>query len=155
MAWFGDSLSSLSNLKGQIQSFTRDVLSDGIVEEIGAYTGVTVLVVVAVAFVRRECANRRAEYRLRLSDDGSALPTENGGSFNNWREYWLRRAFQVPRETIESVGSARAKGSSRRVSWNRNRRRSGLPDFEVISINKYFEYDVPSRRSDETSLAPI
>ncbi|KAL6436248.1 hypothetical protein ACFW04_004666 [Cataglyphis niger] len=34
MAWFGDSLSSLSNLKGQITNFTKDVLSDGIVEEI-------------------------------------------------------------------------------------------------------------------------
>lgn len=37
MAWFGDSLSSLSNLKGQITNFTKDVLSDGIVEEIGTY----------------------------------------------------------------------------------------------------------------------
>ncbi|GAB1864758.1 Thyroid receptor-interacting protein 11 [Camponotus japonicus] len=34
MAWFGDSLSSLSNLKGQITNFTKEVLSDGIVEEI-------------------------------------------------------------------------------------------------------------------------
>lgn len=33
MAWFGDSLSSLSNLKGQITNFTREVLSEGIVEE--------------------------------------------------------------------------------------------------------------------------
>ncbi|XP_012214535.1 thyroid receptor-interacting protein 11 [Linepithema humile] len=34
MSWFGDSLSSLSNLKGQITNLTRDVLSEGIVEEI-------------------------------------------------------------------------------------------------------------------------
>ncbi|XP_011158549.2 thyroid receptor-interacting protein 11 isoform X2 [Solenopsis invicta] len=37
MAWFGDSLSSLSNLKGQITNFTggiKEALSDGIVDEI-------------------------------------------------------------------------------------------------------------------------
>ncbi|XP_031836295.2 uncharacterized protein LOC116428606 isoform X1 [Nomia melanderi] len=34
MAWFGDGLPSLSNLKGQISNFTKEVLSDGIVEEI-------------------------------------------------------------------------------------------------------------------------
>ncbi|KAK0098967.1 hypothetical protein PV326_011991 [Microctonus aethiopoides] len=34
MAWFGDGLSSLSNLKGQITNFTKEVLSEGIVEEI-------------------------------------------------------------------------------------------------------------------------
>ncbi|EFN75134.1 hypothetical protein EAI_15541 [Harpegnathos saltator] len=34
MAWFGDSLASLSNLKGQIANFTKDVLSEGIVEEV-------------------------------------------------------------------------------------------------------------------------
>ncbi|XP_072752797.1 uncharacterized protein [Anoplolepis gracilipes] len=34
MAWFGDSLSSLSNLKGQITNFTKEVLSDGIVQEV-------------------------------------------------------------------------------------------------------------------------
>ncbi|XP_029168534.1 thyroid receptor-interacting protein 11-like [Nylanderia fulva] len=34
MAWFGDSLPSLSNLKGQITNFTKEVLSDGIVKEI-------------------------------------------------------------------------------------------------------------------------
>nr|XP_003701706.1 PREDICTED: thyroid receptor-interacting protein 11-like [Megachile rotundata] len=34
MAWFGDGLPSLSNLKGQLTSFTKEVLSDGIVEEI-------------------------------------------------------------------------------------------------------------------------
>ena len=34
MAWFGDSLPSLSNLKGQITNFTKEVLSDGIVQEI-------------------------------------------------------------------------------------------------------------------------
>ncbi|XP_024947809.1 thyroid receptor-interacting protein 11 isoform X2 [Cephus cinctus] len=34
MAWFEDGLSSLSNLKGQITSFTKEVLSEGIVEEI-------------------------------------------------------------------------------------------------------------------------
>lgn len=37
MAWFGDGLPSLSNLKGQITNFTKEVLSDGIVEEIGVY----------------------------------------------------------------------------------------------------------------------
>ncbi|EFN73203.1 hypothetical protein EAG_05329 [Camponotus floridanus] len=41
MAWFGDSLSSLSNLKGQITNFTKEVLSDGIVEEIEKmYSGI-------------------------------------------------------------------------------------------------------------------
>ncbi|XP_034938260.1 thyroid receptor-interacting protein 11-like [Chelonus insularis] len=34
MAWFGDGLSSLSNLKGQITNFTKEVLSEGIVNEI-------------------------------------------------------------------------------------------------------------------------
>ncbi|XP_053975196.1 thyroid receptor-interacting protein 11-like isoform X1 [Hylaeus volcanicus] len=34
MAWFGDGLPSLSNLKGQITNFTKEVLSEGIVEEI-------------------------------------------------------------------------------------------------------------------------
>ncbi|XP_029054382.2 thyroid receptor-interacting protein 11-like [Osmia bicornis bicornis] len=34
MAWFGDGLPSLSNLKGQLTNFTKEVLSDGIVEEI-------------------------------------------------------------------------------------------------------------------------
>ncbi|KAL7286069.1 hypothetical protein TKK_0019676 [Trichogramma kaykai] len=34
MAWLGEGLSSLSNLKGQITSFTKEVLSDGIVNEI-------------------------------------------------------------------------------------------------------------------------
>ncbi|KAK2587260.1 hypothetical protein KPH14_002996 [Odynerus spinipes] len=34
MAWFGDSLSGLSNLKGQITNFTKEMLSEGIVEEI-------------------------------------------------------------------------------------------------------------------------
>ncbi|XP_011298420.1 thyroid receptor-interacting protein 11 [Fopius arisanus] len=34
MAWFGDGLSSLSNLKGQITNFTKEVLSEGIVEEL-------------------------------------------------------------------------------------------------------------------------
>ncbi|XP_057341818.1 thyroid receptor-interacting protein 11-like [Microplitis mediator] len=33
MAWFGDGLSSLSNLKGQITSFTKEVLSDSIVND--------------------------------------------------------------------------------------------------------------------------
>lgn len=33
--WFGDGLPSLSNLKGQITNFTKEVLSEGIVEEIG------------------------------------------------------------------------------------------------------------------------
>lgn len=37
MAWFGDGLSSLSNLKGQITNFTKEVLAEGIVEEIGIY----------------------------------------------------------------------------------------------------------------------
>lgn len=37
MAWFGDGLSSLSNLKGQITNFTKEVLSEGIVEEIGEH----------------------------------------------------------------------------------------------------------------------
>lgn len=32
--WFGDGLPSLSNLKGQITNFTKEVLSEGIVEEI-------------------------------------------------------------------------------------------------------------------------
>ena len=35
MAWFGDGLPSLSNLKGQLTSFTKEVLSEGIVEEMG------------------------------------------------------------------------------------------------------------------------
>lgn len=35
MAWFGDGLPSLSNLKGQLTNFTKEVLSEGIVEEIG------------------------------------------------------------------------------------------------------------------------
>ncbi|XP_011056328.1 PREDICTED: thyroid receptor-interacting protein 11 isoform X1 [Acromyrmex echinatior] len=34
MAWFGDSLSSISSLKGHITNLTREVLSDGIVDEI-------------------------------------------------------------------------------------------------------------------------
>lgn len=34
MAWFGDGLPSLSNLKGQLTNFTKEVLSEGIVEEI-------------------------------------------------------------------------------------------------------------------------
>ncbi|KZC10008.1 Thyroid receptor-interacting protein 11 [Dufourea novaeangliae] len=34
MAWFGDKLPSLSNLKGQITTFTKEVLSEGIVETI-------------------------------------------------------------------------------------------------------------------------
>ncbi|KAL6266878.1 hypothetical protein P5V15_003706 [Pogonomyrmex californicus] len=34
MAWFGDSLSNLSSLKGQITNFTKGVLSEGIVDEI-------------------------------------------------------------------------------------------------------------------------
>ncbi|XP_011692596.1 PREDICTED: thyroid receptor-interacting protein 11 [Wasmannia auropunctata] len=34
MSWFGDSLSSLSNLKGQITNLTKEVLSDGIVDEV-------------------------------------------------------------------------------------------------------------------------
>ncbi|XP_071553727.1 uncharacterized protein [Temnothorax nylanderi] len=38
MAWFGDSLSSLSSLKGQITNFTKEVLSDGIVDEIDERT---------------------------------------------------------------------------------------------------------------------
>ncbi|KOX74096.1 hypothetical protein WN51_14176 [Melipona quadrifasciata] len=33
MAWFGDGLPSLSNLKGQLTSFTKEVLSEGIVDE--------------------------------------------------------------------------------------------------------------------------
>lgn len=35
--WFGDGLPSLSNLKGQITNFTKEVLSEGIVEEIGMW----------------------------------------------------------------------------------------------------------------------
>lgn len=35
MAWFGDGLSSLSNLKGQITNFTKDVLSDSTNDEQG------------------------------------------------------------------------------------------------------------------------
>ncbi|KAG7206748.1 hypothetical protein KM043_000671 [Ampulex compressa] len=38
MAWFGDGLSSLSNLKGQITSFTKEVLSEGIVDEMDERT---------------------------------------------------------------------------------------------------------------------
>ncbi|KAH0546150.1 hypothetical protein KQX54_006829 [Cotesia glomerata] len=33
MAWFGDGLSSLSNLKGQITSFTKEVLSESVVSD--------------------------------------------------------------------------------------------------------------------------
>ncbi|KAL2738876.1 thyroid receptor-interacting protein 11 isoform X3 [Vespula squamosa] len=38
MAWFGDSLSGLSHLKGQITNFTKEVLSEGIVKEIDDQT---------------------------------------------------------------------------------------------------------------------
>ncbi|KAI4479798.1 hypothetical protein M0804_010848 [Polistes exclamans] len=38
MAWFGDSLSGLSQLKGQITNFTKEVLSEGIVKEIDDQT---------------------------------------------------------------------------------------------------------------------
>ncbi|XP_033323487.2 uncharacterized protein LOC117218876 isoform X1 [Megalopta genalis] len=38
MAWFGDGLPSLSNLKGQISNFTKEVLSEGIVDEIDERT---------------------------------------------------------------------------------------------------------------------
>ncbi|CAG5093917.1 Protein of unknown function [Cotesia congregata] len=36
MAWFGDGLSSLSNLKGQITSFTKEVLSESVVSDTDA-----------------------------------------------------------------------------------------------------------------------
>lgn len=34
--WFGD---GLSNLKGQITNFTKEVLSEGIIDEIGPNSG--------------------------------------------------------------------------------------------------------------------
>ncbi|XP_076675456.1 uncharacterized protein LOC143372793 isoform X2 [Andrena cerasifolii] len=34
MAWFGDGLPSLSNLKGQLTNFTKEMMSEGIVEEV-------------------------------------------------------------------------------------------------------------------------
>lgn len=75
MAWFGESLASLSNLKGQITNFTKDVLSEGIVEEVGTYSTLTLQCDYESLLFHR-CTVDQQKDRLHLSDDGSTLPTE-------------------------------------------------------------------------------
>lgn len=43
MAWFGEGLPSLSNLKGQITNFTKEVLSDSLVEDTGKFIQIQIV----------------------------------------------------------------------------------------------------------------
>lgn len=76
MAWFGDGLSSLSNLKGQITNFTKEVLSEGIVEEIGDFNFINYYIL--IIYISYNCLSK-CHFDINivvLSKYNSAMPTE-------------------------------------------------------------------------------
>ncbi|XP_046751442.1 thyroid receptor-interacting protein 11-like isoform X2 [Diprion similis] len=73
MAWFGDGLSSLSNLKGQITSFTKEVLSEGIVEEIDERSKELIEANEKCVQLQELLISKDAEDGSHQNDDGSAF----------------------------------------------------------------------------------
>ncbi|XP_076289352.1 uncharacterized protein LOC143213413 isoform X2 [Lasioglossum baleicum] len=74
MAWFGDGLPSLSNLKGQISNFTKEVLSEGIVDEIDERTA-------ALNEANQRCVELQELLETKDAENGSHQDDDTEGFF--------------------------------------------------------------------------